>query len=220
MNESDSSEVAPEWEPISRELDEWLPKQGDKLIHETPSAAWVDPLGYSDPAAPLARSPIGRRDLYSEGYLEAGDRLVEGLTRSPMEDVLIYPILFLYRHHIELELKGRIWYWLNWRSGFDEEAIRCFVKDEKLDKAHGLSKLWDVLKKHWPDCDKEMPKTRPAFEALLSELDSYDPDGQAARYPVDRKGQQTLLRLSSIDLAKLRASIHKISHYLGCIREA
>src|SRR5260370_6794126 len=90
---------------FSQELREWLPGPGDALIEDTSSAVRVDPLGYSEPHSPAARSLIGRWDLYSDGFLHAGDRLVDGLTASPGEDELLYPILYLYRHHLELELK-------------------------------------------------------------------------------------------------------------------
>jgi hypothetical protein len=207
-------------EQISRELSEWLPRRGDKLIHqETPFAAHVDPLGYSDLLNPEKRSPIGRRGLYSDGFLQAGDRLVDSLKGSPVEDALIYPIVYVYRHHLELELKGRILYCLNWLSGKNAEEIKSFAS-EKLNRNHRLLPLWHTLRNLYPCCAKQMPNETKAFEKLLAELDKLDPDGQAARYAEDIKEKQTFFGLYSLDLALFRSAIHKMSHYLDCILES
>ena len=46
------------------------------------------------------------RYAYSEGYLRAARYLIEWiLATASDQDILVYPIIFLYRHHIELVLK-------------------------------------------------------------------------------------------------------------------
>lgn len=47
--------------------------------------------------------------LYCEGYLK-GARILANYARNRGHDqeVLIFPIAFLYRHHIELSLKGLV----------------------------------------------------------------------------------------------------------------
>jgi len=182
-------------------------------IEESESALRVDPLGYSDPRSPAARSLIGRWGLYSEGFLRAGDRFVDGLTGSPVEDELLYPILSLYRHHIEMELKGRIFDCLNHGlSGLTEEENVSV--EEKLTNTHSLTSLWATLKKCHPKCDGECaPTTRGAFERLLTELHNADANSQASRYPVDREGGQTLSRLAFVDPRVLKKGIHKMSKH-------
>jgi hypothetical protein len=204
---------------LRRELDEWLPRLGDTLFKDSSSALRVDPLGYSDPRFPTERSMVGRSDLYSEGYLHAGDRLVDGLTGSSDEDELLYPVFFLYRHHLEMELKGRVKACLNHGlSGLAEDEIASVR--EKLALKHGLRSLWQILKKCYPECDRDFSAgTREAFDHLLRELDDLDPSSQAARYSLDRKGNQTLPCLASLDLRELRKNVHKMSHYLAAIRE-
>lgn len=203
---------------LLREMDEWLPKPGDKLIQETAGAFPVDPLGYSDPRNPAERSPLGRRDLYSGGFLEAGDRLVESSMTGPSDPALIYPVFYLYRHHLELELKGMILYSVNWLSGDDAEETKSSVS-EQLNRTHGLLSLWETLKKCFPNYDKETPKAARVFENLLIELHKHDPDSQAARYPVDCRGNQTFSKLRSIDLEALKSGIHKMSHFLSGVHE-
>jgi hypothetical protein len=210
----DSAESEGYLERVIREYGEGFPREGDRLFVETWSAAHVDPLGMSDPAHPEDRSPVGRRQLYSDGYLLAADRLVEGYTESPPEDVLIYPILYLYRHHIELELKLLNTRWLTWLSGLDEAAIRRKV--ESLGKKHRLKCLWDRFQGAYPECNQVFDeKTRVAFRTLLFELDDHDSEGQSGRYETDSRGMQTLTKLHSIDLPTLKSGIHKISQYLS-----
>jgi len=199
---------------LSRELSEGLPNPGDKLVQETPAGLRVDPLGYSDPRTPETRSPVGRWGLYSGGFLEAGDLLVESLKNRPADPALIYPVFFVYRHHLELELKGRIRYCLRCLSGLDDAEIATRLKGR-----HDLHGLWNTFKSCYPDYAREMPKASRAFESLLSELSRIDPDSQGARYPVDTKGNQTLASFQHLDLSTFRSAIHKMSNYLGCIHE-
>ena len=45
-------------------------------------------------------------NLYAEGYKQAGDLLVKHVMDTQSEqDILVYPIFFLYRHYIELRSK-------------------------------------------------------------------------------------------------------------------
>jgi hypothetical protein len=188
-------------ENIFREAAESFPKRGDTLFVETDEAARLDSA------------------LYSTGYLAAGDRLAEGLSGLPSEDALVYPILFLYRHHLELELKELISYGLLCLSGFDEATTA--KKIDRLKEIHSLKSLWNLLEYHHPDCDKwASAECQGSFRKLLFELDEHDPKGQAARYDTDRKGNATLAHLALVDIPIFKAGVHKISNYLTCIQES
>lgn len=43
--------------------------------------------------------------MYTIGYKEAGDLLLQYALNVGRQNVLVYPIIFLYRHYIELQLK-------------------------------------------------------------------------------------------------------------------
>ena len=196
---------------------EWFPRSGDRLFTESDRAASVDCTGYSNPFSNEPRSPIGRWGLYTDGFLIAGDRLVEGFTGTAPEDALIYPVLALYRHHLELELKGLVRQALNY-SVADKANIERGRGE--LSNTHGLKALWNMLQMHFPQSkDWAIPEQHAAFEALLFEFDEHDPNSQAARYPWDKKECQTLTRLRRIDLPAVKASIHKMSNYLWCFHE-
>lgn len=191
------------------ELREWLPSPGDKLFLETLRSAALDPLGFSVPGE--QRSPIGRWALYADGFLHAGDRIVDSWAGQPWEDELIYPLLALYRQHLELLLKLVI------RSapGFTDE-----IKDW-LYKTHGLDDLWGKLGDVYPESHGwALKECTEACSQLIREFSEHDPKSFAARYPVDRQERQTLERLRAIDVHILKLGVHKISHYLGAIIES
>lgn len=54
----------------------------------------------------IRRSTSNQWLFYVEGYRIAAERLVDNvLTTQTERDTLIYPIVFLYRHYIEIQLK-------------------------------------------------------------------------------------------------------------------
>jgi hypothetical protein len=147
----------------------------------------------------------------------AGDRLVEGSAGTAIEDALLYPILTLYRHHLELELKRLVRISLNYST-----VSRAEIEgdEKKLTNTHGLTNLWSLLQKHYPKRDDwATAEAHAAFESLLFEFDQHDPNSQATRYPMDKSGRQTLTDLRYVDLRALETGVHKMSNYLGCIHE-
>ena len=67
-------------------------------------------------------------DLYAAGYKDAADGLLFALAERKVSlDSVIYPLVFLYRQGIELELKLMV-----------PLARRLAEKPEKLDHSHGL----------------------------------------------------------------------------------
>lgn len=67
------------------------------------------------------------------GYKIAGDVLVQRWltqSRTLAGDSLVFPILFCYRHFLELSMKWILWHRQEYRS-------------TSIFKGHGLKKLWD-----------------------------------------------------------------------------
>jgi hypothetical protein len=168
----------------------------------------------------------GRWDLYTAGYREAADRLVAGLKPEEMADgpgaALAYPILFCYRHYLELRLKALIdsvRLSLSY-AGIEIDADRLQELETRAVKEHRLKALWEMLKRFYPACDAwATMQDRRAFEALLFEIEQHDAAGQAARYPVDVKGNQTLTGLSNVDMGIMKAGVDKIARYLDTTQE-
>src|SRR5262245_10321655 len=87
-----------EWENMLKPKYRW-PKQGEPLLHRWD--AWTKGVGCS-------KQPITRHAYLWDGYLSAGAGLIELSTREGYEHerhFVVYPILFNYRHGLELAMK-------------------------------------------------------------------------------------------------------------------
>ena len=83
---------------------------------------------------------------YTEGYRRAADILINHIDESGRDqDFLVYPVLFLYRHHIELIIKQIIGLAL---ALTEEPDKRQYKKDD-----HNLNTLWPLAQKLILDVD-------------------------------------------------------------------
>lgn len=140
--------------------------------------------------------------LYSTGYKEAADLLVKHIEeRSAGQDALVYPILFLYRQYLELELKDII-----------QSARRLQDEAGGFPKTHRIDELWAV-------CHRLLSQISPGDSVeslkeigrLISEFSSVDPMSMAFRYPEDKNGNPSLPGISHINLRNVREVIGKIA---------
>lgn len=201
-----------------------LPKNGDCLFKEAPN--WndnlvVDPLGMADVIDPLGMTELdlrriklaGRWDLYARGYKRAADLLVEQLGPELVNDELLYPILYLYAHSLELKLKGLV-------IGSSKFSEKTFGIDD-LSNNHDLYDLWGKLKENLPyvyrDCPSEWIKV---VDKCLKEFSDLNERGQAFRYPLNTKKKQVLERLYCVDLVNFKKVMERISNFLSTAEEA
>lgn len=122
-------------------------------------------------------------ELYIVGYKEAGDSLVNSVAdRRGTADSLIFPLVFLYRHYIELRLKSLL-----------HDGHRLLDKEYKQKSEHQLSKLWpkvrDILVEVWPDGNKD---DLTALDSLINQFEKVDPRSTTFRYPKDLDGNNSL----------------------------
>lgn len=138
--------------------------------------------------------------LMAEGFKLAADRVVESLEsgsdrRHP--DQYFYPVAYLYRHFLELEMKCVY-----------TDAMRLLREkpDRSLLTSHNLYQLWDstraVLERLFP----EEPKgTLADTGRIIEQFHALDKTGQAFRYSTDTKGRPHLKKAPRmVDLANLR----------------
>lgn len=171
----------------------------------------VDPLHRTDLQG--NRSPEGRWQLYASGYKRSADILVDRLGREPCCDELLYPILYLYGHFLELELKRL----LVDSSRFSENELGI----ENLNKNHNLYEIWSRLKSNfrhfYRDCPPEWIRV---VDACINEFSQHNVRAQAFRYPFDREGNQTLDKLRWLDIANFRDVMTRISNFLDIVEVA
>lgn len=186
------------------------PQPGDSLFGRD---------GASERTHVIFQNPFDHGFLYyARSYIEAADVVVEDVrvgTTHP--DVVSYAVLYLYRHYVELMLKGLI----SLGTAL-EEGQASYPTNE-----HGLKVLWDTLRplleRTFPDGDKS---TTQAVEGITTELNLLDPDGQTFRYferrRKDGSGQRIPLPTLPddsqcayhLDLENIRRVIGRVAGYL------
>ncbi len=145
-------------------------------------------------------------DLYAVGYKRAADLLVEHvLDTNSNQDILIYPIAFLYRHYLELRMKDII------KDGnLLLDSINSYPKD------HGINNLWDSCKVIIKQLDQKnsLADELEAIDDIIKEFSKIDPTSMAFRYPTDKKDNPSLPGIRHINLGNLKYVMESTAHFL------
>ncbi|TML00267.1 MAG: hypothetical protein E6G34_01905 [Actinobacteria bacterium] len=116
-------------------------------------------------------------DRYIVSYREAGEVLATHVMHSGMSDLLVFPILFAYRHWLELELKSLITLGQQWR-GENIEPIHT----------HKLEVLWPLARAAIEAAFPDDPADLDTVGSIVDELVAVDPASMSFRYARDRTG--------------------------------
>lgn len=147
--------------------------------------------------------------LYADGYQHAGDLLVEQIKgkRNAQLDILVFPIVFLYRQHIELRLKEII-----------QDGNKLLNIHQGVPRHHKINELWNQCRKITERVHPQSPIDElDAVEKCINEFAMIDPSSQAFRYPIDTGGNPSLPSLNYIDLVHLSEVMSKIAMLLNGI---
>lgn len=147
-------------------------------------------------------------DIYAAGYKDAADALVGALAeRKASLDSVVYPLVFLYRQGLELQLKLIL-----------PLARRLAGKEAVADHQHGLMPLWNELRRHLQQLDpREDDKELAATEDFIRQLDTVDPGSFAFRYPRTKKGEVSLPELRHVNVRHLSEVMDSVFMLLGGI---
>ena len=155
------------------------------------------------------------------GYLEAAEITARHWIEHGPHDGLPIPILYLYRHSIELSLKWLI-----------RVAARCAIREgytgpENLSPAkvnerlhtHNIRKLADYLNRYLSYLTLTGPENRidPASWKLLTWLDSEDETGETYRYAMVGQGSGSARARpvqENINFYEQVNELHKLAHLL------
>jgi hypothetical protein len=154
---------------------------------------------------------------YRDGYRKAAEALVLKLLDSDgdkngdwyMRFCMVYPIMFLYRHYIEIEFKDLI-----------ALAGMTTLVDMKKMSGHGLKKLWSKVL----ECVEAVQgkDTRQEFEDACEKVIEYfeqvDPRGDGFRYPKNVKGSAQWDSSFEVDIVKVNSGIKRLDHYCDDLR--
>ncbi len=147
-------------------------------------------------------------DLYAAGYKRASDILAAHVISTGMGlDACIYPILFLYRHYLELRLKELL-----------HSGSKLLSKNYTMKSTHSLIRLWSdarpLVHEIFPDGDAA---ELDSLERLLSEFSRIDEKSEAFRYPVNKKGAMYLDDIKYINVRNLIEILAKVESLLDGI---
>lgn len=147
-------------------------------------------------------------DIYAAGYKDAADALVWALAdRKASLDSAVYPLVFLYRQGLELQLKLIL-----------PPARRLVGKEAVADHKHGLMPLWSELRRHVEQLDpRKDDQELTAIEDFIRQLDSVDPGSFAFRYPTTKKGEVSLPELRHVNVRHLSEVMDSVFMLLGGI---
>ena len=183
-----------------------LPKMGDQLFKEI-IGDWHNACLY-----PL------KDDIwvnYIIGYRDAADILVEYKKITKERDLLVYPIVFLYRQYIELQLKALIRDVSRLLGKSEEDILKIIVNCK-----HRIDFLWKhfrtLLEKKWPEGDKTNLST---IENCINQFCQVDPISIEYRYPIRKNGTDTLDNLEIFNIKHLSEVIKSIGDFLGAIHD-
>jgi len=149
--------------------------------------------------------------LYMDGYKTAADELVQCLLASETagrRDTHIFPILFLYRQFIELELK-----WIFLVYG---DAHRSEKKSVIGEVRHNLIKLWQKTKVILlEDATPEERQNVDIVEGYIEQFHKLDESSFSFRYPITKTLDQILNDEQRINLPNLRQRMDELYHFFN-----
>lgn len=145
---------------------------------------------------------------YVEGFVHAADLLFEHVAKtSQSQDFLVYPIAFMYRHHIELCLKKVV------ELGDSLEGVSLIKKPNHL-----LEPLWERAKRIIVNADIVEPKSADlkSVEQFIKRFAEVDTPSTHFRYPKQKGGCPSLEGIRHINLRNLSTCVHSVSTFLDC----
>jgi len=146
---------------------------------------------------------------YVSAYKMAADMLGQRTHEGRQINWLIFPIWYLYRHHLELNLKSLIW---------DGDALARAPQRSILE--HKLMPLWEYCLEQILKWQKPFPKEQlDAVAATLQQFDEIDPDSQAARYATTTKGAPSGLLGKEINVKSFVEATQKTLTFLSAVSE-
>lgn len=150
-------------------------------------------------------------DIHITGYKEAGDLLLQNCLEGGRQHVLVYPILFLYRHYIELQLKEIV---INGRLYLEERR--------RFPRGHNINMLWEECRRVVQEIDASVEPipsedSNAVYNSLgndISVLGRLDPNSTTFRYPTDANGNPITADFPGIHLRQLPELIERIDYNL------
>jgi hypothetical protein len=184
------------------------PRKGDVLIGQ----------GNEHPMATACLNFSTPEYAYRQGYRRAAKLVAEYVcTQCRDQDLLVYPIVHNYRHHVELTLKHLIALGSYLCDRVVAPQVRVLLR-----KSHGLEQLWGELKPilyaagkvaSWKPEDVDID----GVESYIHQLSAADRGSYSFRYPTDTKGEPSLPGMAYLNIYVFANHMEQLAEYLDTI---
>jgi len=140
-----------------------------------------------------------RRVKYEEGYYRAATVLIEWAADRAEAAWIVYPILFVARHALELTLKKLI------------VEILSPVP-ENVGSEHNISELWRMLLNHIQEHHGyAVPRNAGRITKVVEQLTEIDPKSMSSRYAMDKNFRaMSITNPRGLSLRNLQAILNKL----------
>lgn len=155
--------------------------------------------------------------MFAKGYISAADHLAKTILQAPhFSDYEAYPVVFLYRHALELSLKHIIYRCAGLGALKEIESIR-----DELHNNHRLDDLMEAaaasLKILFPS-DLMLASLIPRCRQTCLELSHIDPNSFSFRYPMDKKGRYATRGHLTLNLSSFALHMSSVLEDLDTVR--
>jgi hypothetical protein len=172
------------------------PSRGDRLLRADDD--WEKAVSFED-------HPLARDVHIWEGYMRAGAALVDLCEQSGDRldrHELVYPILFCYRHALELAMKWIVGQYGRYADVAAEDHLH-----------HDLWKLWAVCKKVIVDVGSDGENEELlAVEQVVKDFHDLDKGSFSFRYSRDRNGMTIQLPNMTFDLSNIKNVMEAVNN--------
>jgi hypothetical protein len=147
--------------------------------------------------------------IWAKGYKNAANSIVESiLEKGNFPDYDAYPVVFCYRHGIELYMKGIIYDTILILEFENHNELIC-----DLIKSHNLLKLYnnlkEILDKLYEE-DKSLKAELDNIKIFLNEFDSIDNGSFSFRYPLNNNGKHNFNKTTLMNLDSIHVNCNSI----------
>lgn len=147
---------------------------------------------------------------YVEGYRKAAVALFEStVATNTSPDYVVFPITFLWRHHVELALKDII-----------ATGRQLAGEPWGFPANHRLLELWKEARPHIVECGDPFAPELANVEANLREFGEIDPRSDGFRYPLNRDRTERSLPNAPeyVNLRVLHEAMEALANFLSGVR--
>jgi hypothetical protein len=167
-------------------------------------------------AISFSRTPRDDFGIFAKGYFEAASKLAEILlSKNHFSDDEAYPVVFLYRHSLELYLKNIIYraVLLSALKGLNDIDTRLY-NNHRVATLAGIAGR--ILVKVFPH-DTDLALLSKKITKIASEFEQIDPDSYSYRYPIDIKGNPSTKHNQIVNLESMSCTMNELLDELETI---